>query len=150
MKAPATGENIFRLLDDEFEKNGVSWLNCISLGCDNANVMAGAKKGVFSFCKAKHPNIFLAGCTLHLVHIAAEKGADSLSVPVSEILVDVFYYFQKSSTRKHRLAQFEERHDVEQQKMVKHVSPRWLDIANRPLKFLSEMDLGRNQMLVQS
>ena len=78
MKAPATGENIFRLLDDEFEKNGVSWLNCISLGCDNANVMTGAKKGVFAFCKAKHPNIFLAGCTLHLVHIAAEKGADSL------------------------------------------------------------------------
>ena len=73
-KGSATGENIFRLLDDEFEKNGVSWLNCISLGCDNAK----AKKGVFAFCKAKHPNIFLAGCTLHLVHIAAEKGAESL------------------------------------------------------------------------
>ena len=83
------------------------------------------------------------------MHIAAEKGADSLPVPVSEILVDVFYYFQKISTRKHCLAQFQERHDVEQQKMVKHVSPRWLDIASRPLKFLSEMDLGRNQMLLQ-
>ena len=139
-KGSATGENIFRLLDDEFERNGVSWLNCISLGCDNANVMTGARKGVFAFCKAKHPNIFLAGCTLHLVHIAAEKGANSLPVPVSEILVDVFYYFQKSSTRKHRLAQFQEMHDVEQQKMLKHVCTRWLSIGRCLERLLKNWD----------
>ena len=105
-KGSATGENIFRLLDDEFERNGISsWLNYISLGCNIANVMPGAKKGVFAFCKAKHPNIFLVGCTLHLVHIAAEKGADSLLVPMSEILVNVF-------SRKHRLGQFQDLNHV--------------------------------------
>ena len=102
--------------------------------------MTGAKKGAFAFCKAKHPNIFLAGCTLHLVHIAAEKGADSLPVPVSEILVDVFYYFQKSSTRKHRLAQFQEMHDVEQQKMLKHVCTRWLSIGRCLERLLKNWD----------
>ena len=111
-KGSATGGNIFRLLDDEFERNGISWLNYISLGCNIANVMPGAKKGVFAFCKAKHPNIFLVGCTLHLVHIAAEKEADSLLVPMSEILVNVFYYFQKSSARKHRLGQFQDLNHV--------------------------------------
>ena len=53
------------------------------------------------FCKAKQPDFFLAGCTRHLIHVATEKRADSLPVAVSEILVDIFYYFKKSSTRKH-------------------------------------------------
>ena len=27
------------------------------------------------FCKRAHPNIYFAGCTLHLIHIAARLGA---------------------------------------------------------------------------
>ena len=66
--------------------------------------MTGAKKEVFAFCKAKHPNIFLSGCTLHLVYITAEKGADSLPVPVSEILADVFYYFSSRKAPQRSIA----------------------------------------------
>ena len=139
-KGSATGENIFHLLDDEFASNGVPWENCLALGCDNANVMTGSKKGVFAFCKAKHPNIFLAGCTLHLIHIAAEKGANSLPVAVSEILVDIFYYFKKSSTRMHRLADFQDLYDVQQQKMLKHVCTRWLSIGRCLERLLKNLD----------
>ena len=54
-----------------FERNGVSWLNCISLGCDNANVMTGAKNGVLHFTKPISQTYLFVGCTLHLVHNAA-------------------------------------------------------------------------------
>ena len=92
-RGSATGDAIFKLIDEEFEKYRVPWENCLALGCDNANVVTGKEKGVFAFCKKKHNNIALAGCTLHLVHISAEKGADSLPMSASAILVDVFFYF---------------------------------------------------------
>ena len=77
----------------------VPWTNCLAIGCDNANVMTGHKKGVFAFVKESHPNIYLAGCTLHLVHIAARHGAKCLP-NVDELLVDIHYFFNKSDKRK--------------------------------------------------
>ena len=74
------------------------------------------------------PLLLLCQKSEKVVIDASYQDADSLPVPVSEIIVDVFYYFQKSSTRKHRLAQFQELHDVEQEKMLKHICTRWLSI----------------------
>ena len=125
----ATGEAIFELINQEFSKQQIPWSNCLSLGCDNANVMTGSKKGVVAFCKEKNPEIFLSGCTLHLVHIGAEKGADVLPVSPSDLLSEIYHYFKKSSLRSHRLVQFQELHNKEVQKMLKHVPTRWLSIS---------------------
>ena len=73
----ATGENIF-LLEAEFTAHNIPWSNCLSLRCDNASVMTGNKKGVVSYLRGKQPDIYLSGCCLHLVHIAAHKGAQCL------------------------------------------------------------------------
>ena len=64
----ATGKNIFDLIDAELEVQGVSWENCISFGSDNAAVMTGQNKGVFSFVSAKNKSVYLAARTLHLVY----------------------------------------------------------------------------------
>ena len=48
-EGPATGRNIFSLIADEFEKHKIPWDNCISLGCDNTNVMTGGKEGLFGY-----------------------------------------------------------------------------------------------------
>lgn len=37
----ATGENIFKLLDSQLKDYNIPWDNCVSLVCDNANVMTG-------------------------------------------------------------------------------------------------------------
>ena len=70
------GKNIFDVLDTEMSARGIPWANCIAFGCDNANVMVGSKKGVFAYIKEQPGcnKLFLAGCTLHLVHLGAKKG----------------------------------------------------------------------------
>eukprot|EP00745_Piridium_sociabile_P042107 TRINITY_DN8429_c0_g1_i5.p1 TRINITY_DN8429_c0_g1~~TRINITY_DN8429_c0_g1_i5.p1 ORF type:complete len:377 (-),score=57.46 TRINITY_DN8429_c0_g1_i5:308-1438(-) len=42
----ATGQNIFNLINAEFQSRRIPWENCLSLGCDSANVMTGKHKGV--------------------------------------------------------------------------------------------------------
>ncbi|GFO34358.1 Zinc finger bed domain-containing protein 5 [Plakobranchus ocellatus] len=93
-KGSATGEAIFTLIADVKERNNIPWTNCVALGCDNASVMTGVKKGVIAFMKGQQPNMYLAGCTLHLAHIAAEKGANTLPFLPSELLTDMYYYLQ--------------------------------------------------------
>lgn len=106
----------------------IPWEHNLALGCDNASTMTGHKKGVIAFARKKHPDIFLAGCTLHLVHIAAKKAAESLP-PVDEALTDIYYYFNKSDTRKQEFRGTQELYDVDQKKNLKHVCTRWLSIS---------------------
>ena len=75
---------------------------------------------MIAFVHKKHPNVFMAGCCLHLVHIAAEKGAVCLP-GVDDVLVDIFHYFKKSAKRQCEFANMQEQSDVEQKCMLKHV-----------------------------
>lgn len=124
----STGENIFKLLNSELEKHKVPWENCLSFGCDNANVMVGANKGVFGFIKRKQPEISLSGCALHLIHIAAKKAAAFLP-PFEDILTDIYYYFNKSVNRKEAFKGTQAVFNVSQKKLLKHVPTRWLSIG---------------------
>ncbi|KAK7096538.1 hypothetical protein V1264_005823 [Littorina saxatilis] len=123
----ATGENIFDVVHKELAVQDVSWQNCVAFGSDNAPVMTGLHKGVIAFVRKKQTNIHLAGCCLHLVHIGAKKGAGCLAA-VEDILIDIFYYFQRSVNRQTELKDLQDLYDVEQRKLIKHVCTRWLSI----------------------
>ena len=66
---------------------------------DNASVMMGKCKGVAAFLVKKGPSLYILGCACHLIHLAAGKAASALTVKVDELLVDVYYYLDKSSNR---------------------------------------------------
>ena len=100
-----------------------------SFGADNASVMQGLGKGLAGFIKRKNSAIYMLGCPCHLIHLAAEKAASQLPVSVEDLLVDVFYYLDKSSKRKQELKHFQELCGVEMRKIVKHVSTRWLSLG---------------------
>ncbi|XP_021376724.1 uncharacterized protein LOC110465317 [Mizuhopecten yessoensis] len=135
----ATGRNIFGLMDKELKARNIPWENCLSLGCDNASVMTGHKKGVFAFVKEQQPQVYLSGCPLHLVHIAARKAAEALSA-IDEVLVDIYYYFNKSDKRKSEFRGTQSLYDVDQKKMLKHVCTRWLSIGRCIERLLQNWD----------
>ena len=135
----STGENIFLLLDKELESRSIPWENCLALGCDNASVMTGHKKGVFAFVKAKQSQVFLTGCTFHLVLSGARKAAEALP-GIDEVLIDVFYYFNKSDKRKSDFRGTQDLYDTEQKRMLKHVCTRWLSIGRCLERLLHNWD----------
>ena len=96
-RTSSTGENIFSLLDAELSSFGIPWQNCVCFAADNASVMMGKTKGVAAFLLKKAPSLYILGCACHLIHLAAAKAASALTVKVDELLVDVYYYLDKSS-----------------------------------------------------
>ena len=136
----ATGRNIFRLIEDEFRKRNIPWENCLSLGCDNANVMTGGKEGLFGYMKREQPSLHLSGCVCHLIHIGAEKGAACLPLKADEILIDTYFYLDKSSNRQQNFKQAQLLHDVKQAKVIKHVSTRWLSLNKCLIRLLDNWE----------
>lgn len=59
--------------------------------------------------------IFLAGCTLHIVHNAAKKVATHMP-PFEAVFVDIFHFFDNSCERKGRFQQMQALFDVEHKK----------------------------------
>ena len=91
-----TGENVVKLLDSELKTNNLDWKNILSFGTDSAAAMTGKYKGVWSFIRKENPNVFLAQCCCHLLHIGADRGCQALDAPVEDLVIDVYYYLHKS------------------------------------------------------
>lgn len=64
-----------------------------------------------------------------MINLVAEKGVLCLPARVDEVLVDIFYYLEKSAKRKEALRQFQEIHDVEFRKILKYVPTQWLSLG---------------------
>jgi hypothetical protein len=111
------------------EESNVPWRNVLAFGTDNANVMVGRHKGVFHYLLEKNKDMFLAGCSCHLIHHAAEKAAACFPFKIDEVLVETYCYLDKSSNRLQDLDVYQKVYDVEHQKILRHVGTRWLSIG---------------------
>ena len=135
-----TGENIFNLLNREFVKYNIPWGNCVSFGCDNASVMTGKHKGVAKFVADQNENIYISGCPCHLVHIAAQKAAQKIPIKFEDLLVDIYYYLDKSSKRNLELKNCQLMCEIKTHKILKHVSTRWLSLGKCLERLLEQWD----------
>ncbi|KAL1442126.1 hypothetical protein MTO96_046532 [Rhipicephalus appendiculatus] len=100
--------------------------------------MLGKKNGVAAVLTEVQENLIKIGCACHLINLAAEKGAVCLPAKVDEVLVDIFYYLEKSAKRKEALRQFQEIHDADFRKILKHVPTRWLSLGKCLTRLLDQ------------
>lgn len=129
LEGDSTGHNIAQLIIKTLKENDVPLNNCLALGADNAPVMIGAKAGVAGILKNENSYLHVVGCVCHLINLAAEKGATCLPVKIDESIVDIYYYLEKSSKRKEKLKRFQQIHNTETRKILKHVCTRWLSLG---------------------
>uniref|UniRef100_H3AMP9 HAT C-terminal dimerisation domain-containing protein n=1 Tax=Latimeria chalumnae TaxID=7897 RepID=H3AMP9_LATCH len=91
--------------------------------------MLGCYNLVFTRIKEQNPQLWKLGCACHMAHTCAQDAAKTLSVSAENIIIAIFYYFDKSCKRKEELKQFQEFCNVESRKILKHVSTRWLSLG---------------------
>jgi hypothetical protein len=125
----STGKNIFDLISVELQKNKLSWKKCIAFSVDNANVMMGKGKGAAAFVLKENADIFIMGCNCHLAHLAASKASKKLNVDVSQLLIDIYYYLDKSSQRQKLLLELQKELNTEDHSILKHCATRWLSLT---------------------
>ncbi len=124
--------DLFEVVESRIEKDKIPWSHAVSLSVDNTNSMIGVHNSIASRCKVKNQEIYVCGCPCHLANIAASNAHDSfaeaLGVNVENLLIDIYYWFDKSTKRKGILAEYMEFCDLEYAKILKHVSTRWLSL----------------------
>ena len=136
----STGENIFNILNQELTKRNISWDNCLSFGCDNANVMIGLNKGVAGFIHSVNSKVQIQGCPCHLLHIAAKNGSKKLSADIESILIDIYFYFDKSTKRQQEFISLCKETGEIVRKILKHGPTRWLSLNNCNSRLLELWD----------
>jgi hypothetical protein len=97
----ATAEVIFDKIQSVMEVNDIPWDNCVGVGFDNCSVNMGRHNSIMTRIS---PRIYFLGCPCHIAHNTASAAADSLrkdtNVDVEELLIDIFFWFDKSTKRK--------------------------------------------------
>ena len=81
---------IFDAMDQKFTKDGMPWLNAISVSVDNTNAMIRRNNSIASRCKTKNQSIFISGCPCHLAHLAATAANDSFTEIIDVNVEDVY------------------------------------------------------------
>ena len=70
-------------------------MNCVGFASDNCNTMVGVHNSVLSRVREKQPNVFSLGCICHLADLCVKAGMKQASLPVDELLVDIWFHFDR-------------------------------------------------------
>ena len=129
-RAASTAECMFVSINQQLEKNDLSWNIVSAIGVDNTNANIGAQYSIKSRAVEKNPEIVISGCPCHILYNAASKAAVAFAVvsdfSVEDHCVDLFYWFDKSSKRKSILKEYYDFCDEEYKEVIKYISTRWL------------------------
>ena len=127
-----TAEILFENISNALRSNEIDWSNCVGLSLDNTSVNLGRHNSIKTRVQEVNKSIYINGCPCHIVHNTANECAEMFMLEngfdVEDMLVDIFYWFDKSSKRKVELEEFCFFCDQEYRKTIKHVSTRWLSL----------------------
>ena len=136
-----TGANLFEAIDNSMKKYGIPWENVKGFSSDNASVMVGKKNSVLSRVKeATKQLVFNFRCISHVANLCAVALVKCLREPVEDLLVDTYFWFDKSSCRKEDFHEFQEFTDTPHEVITKHVTTRWLSLERSVNRILSQWD----------
>lgn len=151
LSSSSTAEGIFDVLNTALESRGISWKNCVSLGVDNTSVNVGRHNSIMTRVLQKEQSIYVLGCPCHIIHNTAQKGSkafcESTHFDVDDFLVDLYYYFDKSTKRKFELAEFSSFCDVVYRKIIHHITVRWLSLQAAVDRALQQYEALRSYFL---
>ena len=72
----------------------IPWANVKGYGADNCNVMLGKRNSVLSRVREKTDGrVFDLGCVCHIVNLCVGAAVKSLTLPIDDLLIDIFYFF---------------------------------------------------------
>ena len=132
LTSDSTADAIFTIINDTLKSYDIDWNMCVAFGVDNTNVNMGRRNSIRTRVEAENESVYFVGCPCHMVHNTACKASEVFGVAtgfdVEDMLVDLYYWFDKSTKRKNELLDFCNFCNVEYRKVVKHVSTRWLSL----------------------
>lgn len=151
MTPSGTALDIFNAIDRCITLFDVPWSNCVAVGVDNTNVNMGNRHSIKTMVQEKNPDVFFNGCQCHVVHntsaAAASAFTEATGFDVSDILVDLYYWFDHSSKRKNLLVEYSGFCDQEYRQVIKYASTRWLSLEKCVTRALQQNESLKSYFL---
>ena len=66
---------------------------------------------------------------------------------IEDLVVDLYYWFEKSTKRKSSLSEYCSFCDVDYRKIIKHVNTRWLSLERATTRVLQQYDALKSYFL---
>ena len=73
LEGRTTSVEIFKVLNDFIEQNGISWEKCVGVCSDGARTMTGRHSGVVTRIQSVAPNAVFTHCSIHREALAAKR-----------------------------------------------------------------------------
>ena len=132
MSSSSTAQGIFTRMNEVLQSNAITWKTCVGLGVDNTSANMGCRNSIKTRVQEKNEAIYIMGCPCHIVHNTAGKAGDAFykatGFNVDDMVVDLFYWFDKSTKRKASLQRYCDFCDTTYREIVKHVNTRWISL----------------------
>ena len=107
--------------------------NVFHKALDNTSVNIGKHHSLITKAIEKNNKVILIGCPCHMAHKAAHYATKAFERDINfnseELLVDLYFHFDYSSTRKNLLLEFCDFCNQDFYKILKFHSVRWLGLA---------------------
>lgn len=107
---------------------------CIAFSADNCNTNFGGVRragteNVYSLLNREmQKNLIGIGCPVHIIHNAAKKGLDTISIDVQSIIMKIYNHFLVYTVRTEGLKEFCENVNIEYRQLLYHSPTRWLSL----------------------
>ena len=80
------------------------------MSVNNTDIMIGKSNSIASRFLERNENVFIADCPCHFAHIAASNShatfTEYIGINVEDVMVDLFYWFDKSTKRKGKVKEY--------------------------------------------
>ena len=97
----STAESIYSKVDDTLKQFNIDWKMCTACSVDNTSLNLGRRNSIKTHVLHENPSTYFVGCPCHMVHNTATKAAEAeTGFDVEDLLVDLYYWFDKSTKRK--------------------------------------------------
>ena len=121
----ATGADIFNVVDNFQQEEGINWENCVSLCTDGAPAMLGARHGFTARVRQINPSVQVVHCLLHRENLAVQHLSLDVSAVMKEV-VGVVNFIKASAVNSRLFEQLRVDHGSQFQHLVFYSNVRWL------------------------
>ena len=125
LEGRTTGVEIFKVLNDFIEQNGISWEKCVGVCSDGARAMTGRHSGVVTQIQSVAPNAVFTHCSIHREALAARTLQSSFK-DVLDNAIKVVILIKARALNSRMFTIICNDIGAEHDKLLLHTEVRWL------------------------